>query len=335
VVSCGNLPDDRSQTVTVGIRDRPRNRLRQSLALWVTVTFLVASTSCRTLSERTQPLVPTKHQVRTGGFILFSNFPLKDDPPAIQTLQALERDLAQHLDFHPQEDDGPVEIYVLDDRSSFVHFLKFYYPELPQRRAFFLAQGSQRIVYTYASRQLAEDLRHEATHALLRGTYGDLPLWLDEGLAEYFESDLTKPGALGERLAPITADLKSGWLPNLARLESLSDIREMSPRDYRESWAWAHLLLNGPNPGRSVLLTALAGLNEKPGKLNLTEKGATNALLLAHLSALQSLPTHAEPTGDDQTVRLQDKVVGTPPAVPPAATASPGLWRRLRGWLGM
>jgi hypothetical protein len=324
--------------VTVGIHDRQSNRSRHVLALWVTVIlFLVGCVSCRTLSEHTQPLVPTRHQVRTGGFILFSNFPLKDDPPAIQTLQALERDLAQHLDFHPQEGDGPVEIYVLDDRNSFIHFLKFYYPELPQRRAFFLAQGSQRIVYTYASRQLAEDLRHEATHALLRGTYGDLPLWLDEGLAEYFESDLSKPGALGERLAPITADLNSGWLPNLDRLESLSDIREMSPRDYRESWAWAHLLLNGPKPGRSVLLKALAGLNEKPGKLNLTEKGATNALLLAHLSALQSLPTHAEPSSDDNLVRLQDKVVGavsSPPPAPPTS-ASRGLWHRVRAWVGM
>ena len=109
----------------------------------------------------------------------------------------------------------------------------------------------------------------------------------------------------------------------------------MSPRDYRESWAWVHLLLNGPKPGRSVLLTALAGLNEKPGKLNLTEKGATNALLLAHLNALQSLPTHAEPSGDDHTVRLQDKIVGAVPSAPASISGRGGLWRRVRGWLGM
>jgi hypothetical protein len=317
--------------VTAGNHDRPWTPPRPSLALWA--LFLFTSLSCRTLSERTQPLVPTKHQIRTGGFILFSNFPLKDDPPAVQSLVALERDLAEHLDFHPSEAADPVEIYVLDDRNSFIHFLKFYYPELPQRRAFFLAQGTQRIVYTYASRQLAEDLRHEATHALLRGAYGDLPLWLDEGLAEYFESDLSKPGALAERIAPITADLKGGWLPDLARLESLSDIREMSPRDYRESWAWVHLLLNGSKPGRSVLLTALAGLNDKPGKLDLTQKGATNALLLAHLNTLQSLPTHVEPSGDDHTVRLLDKAVSAAPGAP--ATLPRGFWQRIRGWVGM
>jgi hypothetical protein len=304
--------------------------------LWTTI-LLCSAASCSTLSEHvTQPLVPTRHQVRTGGFILFSNFPLKEDPPAVPTLEALERDLAKHLDFRPRADDDPVEIYILDDKSSFIHFLKYYYPELPPRRAFFLAQGTQRVVYTYASPRLEEDLRHEATHALLRGAYGDLPLWLDEGLAEYFESDLTKPGALAERLAPITADLKSGWQPDLPRLESLADIREMTPRDYRESWAWVHLMLNGSQPGRSVLLSSLAGLKEKPGAIGLTAKGATKPRFLDHLRGLQSLETRTEPEVDrHSTVRLQDIVEKpareTAPAPPPART----FWRRLGGWLGM
>ncbi len=91
--------------------------------------------------------------------------------------------------------EDPIEVYILNDRQDFEHFLKFYYPELPPRRAFFIAKGSQRVVYTFASPRLEEDLRHEATHALLRGAFGDLPLWLDEGLAEYFENDLTRPDA--------------------------------------------------------------------------------------------------------------------------------------------
>jgi hypothetical protein len=322
--------------VTAGTPFRRKNRHGSQLALWATL-FLVSTASCSTLSEHvTGPLVPTRHQVRSGGFILFSNSPLKDDPPAVPTLEALERDLAKHLDFRPRADDDPVEIYILDDKNSFIHFLKFYYPELPPRRAFFLAQGNQRVVYTYASPRLEEDLRHEATHALLRGAYGDLPLWLDEGLAEYFESDLTKPGALAERIAPIATDLKSGWQPNLARLESLADIREMTPRDYRESWAWVHLLLNGSQPGRSVLLTALAGLKEKPGALGLTEKGATNTRLLDHLHHLQSLETRTELEDEHHsTVRLQDRVVG--PAREPAPVQPPArsFWRRLGGWLGM
>ena len=225
---------------------------------------LLSSASCATFSDRGQPLVPTRYQLRTGPFIIFSNFPMTDDPPAVRCLQALERDMKKHLDFRPRLDDDPVEIYVLDDRNAFAHFLKFYYPELPPRRAFFLAQGSQRVVYTYSSPRLEEDLRHEATHALLRGSFGDLPLWLDEGLAEYFETDLAQPGAERERIDHFAEDLAGGWSPNLPRLESLSDIRQMTPRDYREAWAWVHLFLNGSDVGENDLAHVSLRVERRP-----------------------------------------------------------------------
>src|SRR6516225_2505204 len=109
-----------------GIDHRPIRRLRPRSILWLLGLFVVTS-SCATLIERGQTLVPTRHQLRTGPFIIFSNFSMDDDPPAVRCLQALERDMKQHLDFQPRLDVEPVEIYVLDDRSAFAHFLKFYY----------------------------------------------------------------------------------------------------------------------------------------------------------------------------------------------------------------
>jgi hypothetical protein len=256
---------------------------------------------------------------------------MTDDPPAVKCLQALDRDMAKHLDFHPRLDDDPVEIYVLDDRNAFSHFLKFYFPELPPRRAFFLAQGSQRVVYTYSSPRLEEDLRHEATHALLRGSFGDLPLWLDEGLAEYFETDLAQPGADHERIDHIADDLAGGWVPSLPRLESLTDIREMTPRDYREAWAWAHLFLNDSSSARTVLLTSLSELNQAPGKLRLETKGANNERLLAHIKDLRSRSMAPPAPEPDNAIRLQDKTVELPTTVAPQR----GLWRRLRAWIGL
>ena len=308
---------------------RSIRRLRIALAPGA-VALLVSSLSCATLMDRGEQLVPTRHQIRTGPFIIFSNFPMTEDPSAVQCLRALERDLKQYLGFQPRSDDEAVEIYVLDDRSSFAHFLKFYYPELPPRRAFFLAQGDKRVVYTYSSPRLEEDLRHEATHALLHGSFGDLPLWLDEGLAEYFETDLGKPGAERDRIERINGDIAAGWAPDLARLESLSDIRVMTPRDYREAWAWVHLVLNGAEAGKPLLLASLAELHEKHGKLGLAEKGATNERLLVHLKRLQSQSTGGEANSDDRSVRLQDK-----PALRSATAPSPrGFWHRLRAWIG-
>ena len=42
-------------------------------------------------------------------------------------------------------------------------------------------------VYAYRHPELPIDLRHECTHALLHANLPMVPLWLDEGLAEYFE----------------------------------------------------------------------------------------------------------------------------------------------------
>ncbi len=236
------------------------------------VALLLSSLCCATLSEQGQPLVPSRYQVRAGEFVILSNHPMTDDPPAVRALVALERDMNEHLGFQPSGGDAPVEIYVLDSRNAFAHFLKFYYPDLPPRRAFFLAQGPQRVVYTYSSPRLEEDLRHEATHALLHGSFGDLPLWLDEGLAEYFEDDLAQPGADRERLDQLSKDLSGGWVPNLVRLESLTDIREMTPRDYREAWAWVHLLLNEPKREGVPLLTALSEPAGAPARLKFSAR---------------------------------------------------------------
>jgi hypothetical protein len=259
---------------------------------------------------------------------------MTEDPPAVRCLQALERDLKQHLGFRPSAGDDPVAIYVLDDKNAFAHFLKFYFPELPPRRAFFLSQGRQRVVYTYSSPRLEEDLRHEATHALLRGTFGDLPLWLDEGLAEYFETDLSQPDPERTRMDRISNDISEGWTPNLERLESLSDIRQMTPRDYREAWAWVHLLLNGPAPIKTLLAAYLQQLNQPAAvdclSRRLAPTGSPNDQLLAHLKELQARPVARKPIQENRAIRLQDRPIG-----PPATPAPPhGLWRRLRAWLG-
>ena len=43
------------------------------------------------------------------------------------------------------------------------------------------------VVYAQGGDRLADDLRHEMTHAYLHSVVPDVPLWLDEGLAKYFE----------------------------------------------------------------------------------------------------------------------------------------------------
>jgi hypothetical protein len=269
---------------------------------------------CATLGEPGESLVPTRYRTRTGPYAVFSNFPIAADAPAIRSLHSLEQDIEANLGVRVNADEPPVEVYILNDRPSFTHFLKFYYPDLPSRRAFFLAQGTQRVVFTFMGERLEEDLRHEATHALLNVAYGDLPLWLDEGLAEYFEGPDAHRGLNAEHLGRLPKDLAGGWQPDLARLETLKTVSQMTPRDYRESWAWVHFLLNGSNAGKSDLLAYLADLHGEapPTPLSARLRGRDELAsrnMVAHLGRLRELPVVAGPTGPATTVRLQDNAL--------------------------
>jgi hypothetical protein len=255
-------------------------------------------------------------------------------------LRALESDLTSRLGYRAAAEEESVEIYVLNDRNAYTHFLKFYYPELPPRRAFFLAQGDRRVVYTYLSDRLEEDLRHEATHALLRGYYGDLPLWLDEGLAEYFETRADTIDAQDEHMTKLPEDLKRGWMPDVARLESLTDIHQLTPRDYREAWAWVHLMLASDNPGPSMLIDYLketrAGTRSQPFSQILAARGTTGKTLVAHLEKVQSrvLARTPEPPSEDRLIRFQDHPADAQivKSSPPARVS---LLRRIGSWLGL
>jgi hypothetical protein len=207
----------------------------------------------------------------------------------------------------------------------------FYYPELPPRRAFFLAQGPRRVVYTYYNDRLDEDLRHEATHALLNVALGDLPLWLDEGLAEYFEGPSGHDGLNPEHLARLPDDRKAGWHPDLVRLETLTTVREMTPRDYRESWAWVHYLLNGPPSGKQALLAFLAAPTSTTAPrlsdhVAAADKNASG-LMLTHLERLNSAPAEVSSVRSEPSYHFQNA-----PVEPPAKR---GLLDRLLGALGL
>ena len=135
----------------------------------------------------------------------------------------------------------------------------------------------------------ARILRHELTHALLHSVLKDVPLWLDEGLAEYFELPIEAKGANRQHLLVMQQE---GFKPDLGRLEQLSQVSQMNPAEYREAWAWVHFMLRGNPESRKVLLAYIQQLKttSSPGALQPRLKSAqtdlNNALmvhLLAHL----------------------------------------------------
>ncbi len=301
--------------------DLAPSRTLPILGLGLGLVLLAGCATVRAPAEK--PLLPTQSQTRVGPYVVFTSEPIPSDAPALKHLASLEKQVETTLGLRVPEGEAPIEVYVLDGPEEFRHFLMFYFPELPTRRAFFLAQGNRRVVYTYQGGRLEEDLRHEATHALLHAAAADLPLWLDEGLAEYFEVEEGKAGLNAEHIARLPDDLASGWVPALPRLEAMKDVRRMGPRDYRESWAWVHFLLNGSPEGKTALLAYLNDLRHGGDVSPLSKRLAASLEdpvpgLVAHISRARDQPP---------TVRLQGPETVTPR--PPAKRR--GLFQR---WFG-
>jgi hypothetical protein len=121
----------------------------------------------------------------------------------------------------------------------------------------FIAGNDAGRVYAYRRAEFHTDLRHEATHALLHNALPYVPLWLDEGLAEYFENPVALRADGGAHRRNLSLAIRLGWRPNLADLEARRKLTEMGGREYRDAWGWVHFLLHGPPEARAALMEFL------------------------------------------------------------------------------
>ena len=92
-----------------------------------------------------------------------------------------------------------------------------------------------------------------------------MPLWLDEGLAEYFEGGPGDAGFNQPHLQQILAATNQGnWQPDLIRLERLEDVAEMRQIDYAEAWLWTHFLLRTTAVRKKLLSDYLKQCQGRP-----------------------------------------------------------------------
>ena len=226
------------------------------------------------------PHLPSLHEKRVAPFVFLSDLPLNPEPKWIQGCSQLRDQIARDLRLHNSQ--RPILVYLFGDRASYDQYMRARYPDLPSRRAFFVAQGRSKVlgedlmVLTWWSDRLEQDLRHELTHALLHSSLMDVPLWLDEGLAEYFEME-NYPVEFGERLAQTREDFAKGTGPSLERLEEIREIHRMQRPEYRESWLWVRYMLQGQPELKATLLEYLAELRQNPRPAPLAPRLARKA----------------------------------------------------------
>lgn len=204
---------------------------------------------------------PAKHSVRSDRLLVLSDVKLPKDHPLIADLVVLREQVVKLLDLPPQRDQ--VVVYMFNTELEYSQFLQATYPGLPNRRAYFVGTPRELAVYTFWGDRIQEDLRHEYTHGLLHASLKGVPLWLDEGLAEYFEVIGPRPGEVNrEYAAGLTTVMANGWRPDLERLERIKKFEQMQRADYQESWAWVHYMLHSSPETKGILLDYLHDLRD-------------------------------------------------------------------------
>jgi hypothetical protein len=207
---------------------------------------------------------PAKTTFRVSQFVFYADFDVNRGLPLFTELANLRDQV--YKDLQLPSANTVVQVYLFETRDRYEQFMKAKYPKLPQRRAFFVAQpravgaGEDLLVYTFWGERIQEDLRHELTHALLHSVLETVPLWLDEGLAEYFEVPPGWKGVNYQHLDRLRRDSGASFHPDLARLERLDQVDQMRPAEYREAWAWVHFMLHANPDARKILVTYLQEL---------------------------------------------------------------------------
>ena len=186
-------------------------------------------------------------------FRVRSEFDLSDaeGQALLAEMNGLREDIERLLRIEAVSD--PIEVNLFASRRSYQKFLAVRVPEGTSRAALYVKGADMGRVYVHRHRNFDTDLRHECTHAVLHNALPYVPLWLDEGLAEYFEVPAPLRARANPHLKSVRWTAKLGWNPSLSRLEEKRDLVSLTAEDYRDSWAWAHYLLHGPQDSRQVL----------------------------------------------------------------------------------
>jgi hypothetical protein len=116
---------------------------------------------------------------------------------------------------------------------------------------------------------LANNILHEASHAIMFGQFRHIPTWLSEGCATYFAfprfvQDVDDVNALAYRWAKLNLWERDGKLPNLKSFVNLSDAqwhRLKLDQAYTVSWSICQFLLASPQ-NRQVLRRFLEQLQQ-------------------------------------------------------------------------
>ncbi len=227
------------------------------------VRLASVSASSVSASSVSHPRVSSwPYELLAGQFQIHSTVPLSNLHPLLPKLTVLPKELQTSLNISIA--DQPVHIVVLEDRATLDSYVKRILPEAPSRRALYIRHRGPGLVLTYFNPAWITDARHECTHAVLDASNVKVPQWLDEGLAEYFETANANLLLHSTHSVAVQSQVRYGQTADLEQLERMPSTAAMSAKDYRDAWSVVAYLLNSSPNSQVALQTYLQDLqNEK------------------------------------------------------------------------
>ncbi len=225
--------------------------MRTETAYWIAALIWAMPNLATAAEPRQWPV-----ELKLGRFEIHSDFDVTSASSLSPELTQLSDDVRSVLELNLG--DQPVHVVLFQSQHEYQRYMRNYFPQLSERRALYIQDRGPGMLFAHWHIDLAADLRHEITHALLNDGSHPLPLWLDEGLAEYFE---VEPAQRYEGCAYLTAVHErsdQGLVPSLKKLEAINDLQQFREAQYRDSWSWVHFLIHRSSATRGLLVQYLA-----------------------------------------------------------------------------
>ena len=213
-------------------------------------------------------------EVRSANFTLFSNAGARNTTRIGADLERLRGALSQLMPGLALSSPYPTSIFVFDNASSFKPYQRIFAGKSLAVGGYFMSRelGNYVAIDGNPKGDGTGIIYHEYLHYVLRNNYATLPLWLNEGLAEYY-STFEVVGDEAKIGLPLVEHIR--WLRRnhnrMLPLPALLAINETSPEYnenerrgafYAHSWALVHYLLAGSPERRDQAVGYLRLLQE-------------------------------------------------------------------------